>query len=195
MYEDMASPVDVLNDLDLYLSQISPEELEEEEEKGDWEPVGDACMDCRNSYSPLVSATNNGHKECLKEILETRTALGRDLASVRCESEATLAHLAARRGDRETLSMILTADRSLCEVGDIRGATPLHVCAYHGYIDCLSLLIENGSLADHRDQDGAAAAHFAAASGHLDCLKELVQEGKANPNAQTFTGETPGRRY
>ncbi len=181
----MADPVDILDDLDTYLARVSSGE----EEKTD---LGDACTECKTSPSPLVSATTSCHRECLTEMLSIRAVLGRPLASVRGESDATLAHLAARRGDRETLKILLTADQSLCTIGDVRGATPLHVCAYHGYADCLTFLLERGSQPNHRDQDGATAVHFAASSGHLGCLKELVHGGSGDPNAQTNTGETPG---
>lgn len=187
----MATPVDILEDLDSFLARVSDEEKENDEEELERPELGYACKDCRNALSPVMAATLNTHRGCLKEILE---AQGRSvsLSVYRSESGATVAHHAARRGDLETLQLLLGADQSLCKAGDVRGATPLHVCAYHGQLECLSCLLEKDAWADQKDFDGATAVHFAAASGHLDCLKELVLRGKGNPNEQTQSGETPG---
>lgn len=130
-------------------------------------------------------------RECLKEMLSAREGL--DIAAMLSENGATLAHLAVRKGDLRTLQLLLQADESLCITGDANGATPLHVCAYHGHLDCLAWLLEKGAHADHKDSNGAAAVHFAAASGHLECLKLLIERGKGNSNGQTHGGETPGK--
>ncbi len=182
----MEGPIDALEDLDTYLGEVFS--ADEEEEEG----VRGLCSECCVSPTPLVSATNSGHTECLTKMLAAQASQRLPLSSVRCENDATLSHLAARRGDREMLKLLLSAEPSLGTTGDVRGATPLHVSAYHGYTDCLAYLLENGSRANHGDQDGATAVHFAAASGHIGCLKELVKKGDGDANAQTNTGETPG---
>ena len=190
----MANPTSVLEDLDSYLARVSEEEEEEEEEdeeEGRKElNLGDACAECRANACPLMGAITSGHKGCLKEMLSVREQL--DLSTVHSENGATLAHIAARKGDLEALQMLVGAELSLCEIGDVRGATPLHVCAYHGHLDCLSCLLTKGAQPDQKDSDGATPVHFASASGHLDCLKELINRGKGNPNEQTQSGETPG---
>ena len=190
----MANPTSVLEDLDTYLARVSEEEEEDAEEgetANEEVNLGDACAECRANACPLMGAVTSGHKGCLKEMLSVRGEL--DLSTVRSENGATLAHIAARKGDLETLQMLVGAEPSLCEIGDVRGATPLHVCAYHGHLDCLSSLLTNGAQADQKDSDGATPVHFASASGHLHCLKELINRGKGNPNEQTQSGETPGR--
>ena len=181
---------EVLNDLDSFLSDIAEDEEGQEEDELSIEP-GNACAECLAGTSPLILAVTSGHSYCLREILKHSAEI--DLTSVLSENGATLAHIAARKGDLDTLKTILTAERSLCTVGDIRGATPLHVCAYHGHVDCLSCLLEAGADANLGDFDGATPVHFAAASGHMECLKELVDKGKGDPNVQTESGETPGK--
>ncbi len=183
---------EVLNDLDTFLSDVGDEEEDKDQESDEMTlDFGDACAECRAGTSPMILAVTSGHTGCLKGILE-RNLDELDLASILSENGATLAHIAARKGDLEALKAIVTADQSLCEVGDIRGATPLHVCAYHGRLDCLSCLVESGAEANLGDFDGATSVHFAAASGHLECLKKLVEKGNGDPNAQTESGETPG---
>ena len=184
---------EVLNDLDTFLSDVGDEEEEKGQESDDEITLdfGDVCAECRAGTSPMILAVTSGHTGCLKEMLE-RNLDELDLTTVLSENGATLAHIAARKGDLEALKAVVSAEQSLCEVGDIRGATPLHVCAYHGRLDCLSCLLEGGAEANLGDFDGATPVHFAAASGHLDCLKKLVKRGKGDPNAQTESGETPG---
>ena len=186
----MASAGDILNDLDSFLDRLS--EGEEEEELY----LGDACATCRINSSPLMAAIVSNHRGCLKEILRmgSLAGAGGTLLSVRSENGATLAHVAARKGDTEALELVLRADSSLCREGDIRGATPLHVCAYHGREEGLALLLDAGAETNQTDFDGATAIHFAAASGHLDSLKLLLEQGKGDVNAQTNSGETPGER-
>ena len=182
----MTNPVDVLYDLDSYLARLG-----DEEEEAIASDDLDVCIECKSASPPLVSAISNGHKECMKEILRAQE-LDMHLGDIRCESGATLAHIAARKGDSEALELLLRTDQSLLEIGDVRGATPLHVCAYHGHLDCLSRLLEIGASADQKDFDGATPLHFAAASGHLDCLKKLIRQGNGSATAQTNSGETPG---
>lgn len=198
----MANPTSVLDDLDSYLARLSEEEedddydndVEEREEERqtvkEEVDLGNACSECRATASPLMGATTSGHYGCLKEML--RMEIAADISAIRSENGATLAHIAARKGDPETLRTLVEAEPRLCKIGDVRGATPLHVCAYHGHLDCLSCLLSSGAQADQQDSDGATPVHFASASGHLGCLKELVDRGKGNPNEQTHSGETPG---
>ena len=187
---------EVLDDLDMFLSDVGADEVFEGEAISqpylDCGPLefGSACAECCTGTSPLIVAASNGHIMCLKEML--KHSLDLDLTAVVSENGATLAHIAARNGDTEALKAVITAERSLCEVGDIRGATPLHVCAYHGHLDCLSCLLDSGANASRSDFDGATPAHFASASGHLECLKKLIDVGRGDPNAQTGSGETPG---
>lgn len=183
---------EVLSDLDTFLSGVGDEEEEKGQESDEITlDFGDACAECRAGTSPMILAVTSGHTGCLKEMLE-RNLDEIDLTSILSENGATLAHIAARKGDLVALKAIVSAEQSLCEVGDIRGATPLHVCAYHGRVDCLSCLLESGAEANLGDFDGATPVHFAAASGHLECLKKLVERGNGDPNTQTESGETPG---
>ena len=184
---------EVLNELDTFLSGIGDEEEGKGQETDEITlDFGDACAECRAGTSPMILAVTSGHTECLKEMLDGNLD-ELDLTYVLSENGATLAHIAARKGDLEALKAVVTAEQSLCEVGDIRGATPLHVCAYHGHLDCLSCLLESGAEANLGDFDGATPVHFAAASGHLECLKKLVEKGNGDPNTQTESGETPGK--
>lgn len=184
----MATPGEVLDDLNFFLDQLS--EGEEDEDKEERLYVGDACHECRVNRCPAMSALLSRHGGCLKEIMQANDA--ENISAIRSGNGATLAHIAAREGDTEALKLLLKNDASLGKVGDIRGATPLHVCAYHGHEDGLVSLLDAGAEVDQPDFDGATAVHFAAASGHLESLKLLVQRGGGNVNARSTSGETPG---
>ena len=188
----MASAAElVLGDLDSFLDRLSEGEEDEEEEDGVRLLVGEACHECRVEPCPAMAALHAGHGGCLREILranDEETILG-----VRSGGgTATLAHVAARRGDTEALGVILAKASPLAREGDERGATPLHVCAYHGHDEALVSLLEAGGDADQPDSDGATPVHFAAASGHLDSLKALVERGGGKVNVRSNSGETPG---
>ena len=188
----MATPGEVLDDLDSFLDRLSEGEDEEGEEEEERSRIysGDACHECRVCKNPAMTALLGGHMGCLKEILRANDI--EKLAAIRSENGSTLAHIAARKRDVEALNLVVDNVTSLVTVGDIRGATPLHVCAYHGQEDGLLSLLDAGAEANQRDLDGATAVHFAAASGHLESLKLLVQRGRGNVNARSNSGETPG---
>ena len=189
----MATPGEVLDELDSFLDRLSEgeeERPEEEEYRGVGLYVGDACHECRVQRCPAMAAVLASHRGCLREIL---VANDEDtLSALRSGNGATLAHVVARQGDVESLNLLLGKVNSLVSVGDVRGATPLHVCAYHGHEDGLLSLLDAGAEADQPDVDGATSLHFAAASGHLECLKLLVRTGKGNVNVRSHGGETPG---
>ena len=186
----------ILDDLDSFLAHVGSDDdadlhwSDSSEEESEGEDFGDACAKCTAGFPPVLRAVTSGHTGCLKEIL--RVSGDMKLRDVLTENGATLAHVATRRGDLEALQAVVEADSFLCRTGDVHGATPLHVCAYHGRLECLSLLLAAGGDPSQRDFDGATPVHFAAASGHQSCLKALVEEGKGDPNQQTNSGETPG---
>lgn len=190
--------VSVLEDLDAFLEE---EEEEDDEVQSEYESprtslpqieLGGCCAVCQTpaNSSPAMIALSNGHTTCLQEILRAQSEL--EVCSVVDDNGATLAHIASRKGDLDSLRVILEADRSLCDIGDSKGATPLHVCAYHGHVECLRCLLSEGRSGLLRDKDGATAVHFASASGHTECLRVLLEEGGGDPNEQTNSGETPG---
>lgn len=184
---------DALQELNSYLSRLSDEDLRSLRSRrsstvSEW--LGDCCRDCRGAEHPLVYAVETNHVNCLREIMRAQPNL--DLAAVRLDSGGSLVHAAARRGSLDTLQLLADSNQSLCSVADQRGATPIHACAYYGYVECLENVLDRGCEANTRDHEGAAPIHFAAVSGHLECLKKLFASGDVDVNATTESGETPG---
>jgi len=176
--------VELLGELDHFLETVT----EEQEVQSKPVELGAACPECRATHTPLITAITAGHHHCLEEML----TVNKGLLAERAQNDATAAHIAARRGDLESLRLVLAADPGLCNVGDVRGATPLHVCAHHGSVECVECLLDSQGSAHHTDSDGATPVHFAAAAGHLHCLKVLIDKGRGDCNSQTHSGETPG---
>ena len=64
--------------------------------------------------------------------------------------------------------------------------TPLQCAAYGGYVNCMSVLIENKANTNTQDKEGMSALHWACSRGHLDAVKLLV-EFRAFPNHMEST--------
>ena len=188
---------DALQELNSFLSRMSDEELQSLRSRRSsvvselW--LGNCCKDCRTADRPVVHAVEQVHVGCLREMIQAQPNL--QLAEIRLENGATLAHAASRRGSLETLRLLSEGDQSLFSFPDQRGATPLHACAYYGHTDCLEDVLSKVNEVNTPDHEGATPIHFAAVSGHLECLKKLLttEKEKADANATTASGETAGQ--
>ena len=121
-------------------------------------------------YTPLHSATDNGHTECVKLLLAhpdiqvdaqdstDETALikacrknNTDIAKVLLMKGAdvnlknnngmTALHRAAKCGDDEQMEKLLNILSINVNVQDENGWTPLHFAAYTGHIECVNILL------------------------------------------------------
>lgn len=190
---------DALDDLDSYLARVSHDDSDTDSLDSDLNihstislrDLSDVCNKCKSVTFSITSAILLNHRKCLECLLGSLANLSN--CEVSAEDGTTPIHVAAKRGNREFLELLITKDKSLAETKDTRGATATHVLCYNGHHKCLPWILKNGGSAAHKDVDGATPAHYAAASGNLECLKELIQTGKGDPNAQTYSGETPGK--
>ena len=58
---------------------------------------------------------------------------------------------------------------------------PIAAASYHGYAECVDVLIRHGADIDVRDYDGMTPLMLACRRGHLKCAELLMKAG-ANPN-------------
>ena len=187
---------DALDDLDSYLAR---EDSDTDSVDSDLNlrstislrDLSDVCNKCKSVTFSITSAIILNHRKCLECLLGSLSNLSN--CEVSAEDGTTPVHVAAKQGNREFLELLISKDRSLAETKDARGATATHVLSYNGRHECLPWILKNGGSAAHKDVDGATPVHYAAASGKLECLKELIQTGNGDPNAQTYSGETPGK--
>ena len=113
--------------------------------------------------------------------------------------EAVKAHLdeldvfeAATLGDLDRLTALLDADPSSVAARSGDGFTPLHLAAFFGQTDAVSLLVARGSEVDARGTGWMIGTplHAAASARHLDAARFLLDAG-ADPNARQAGDFTP----
>ena len=191
---------DALDDLDSYLARVSHEDSDTDSVDSfdlnlpstiSLRDLTDVCNKCKSVTFSITSAIILNHRKCLECLLGSLSNLSN--CEVSAEDGTTPVHVAAKQGNREFLELLIAKDRSLAETKDTRGATATHVLSYNGHHECLPWILKNGGSAAHKDVDGATPVHYAAAWGKLECLKELIQTGNGDRNAQTYSGETPGK--
>jgi ankyrin len=119
-------------------------------------------------------AAQNGHTSIVTTLLdEGPTHFAVD------SHQNTALHLAAKRGNLETLAVLLTHPQltTLFQIDatEKRGMTPLHVTAQAGHADVVDLLLEHKANPDHKDKSSRIALQLAAGNGHLACVDILLQ--------------------
>jgi ankyrin repeat protein len=70
------------------------------------------------------------------------------------------------------------------------GWNPLHIAAYGGYTEIVTLLITSGANLDYKDKDGYTPLHKTVWSGRMKEATILLDSG-ANPNVKDNWGRTP----
>lgn len=58
-------------------------------------------------------------------------------------------------------------------------ASPLHLAAEKGNLDCVQLLLSRGVVVTGKDHKGQRPLHLAAMHGNLDCARALIDSGAA----------------
>ena len=98
-------------------------------------------------------------------------------------------HEAAAKGNIEAVKQHLAdgADVNLKMSSD--GSTALNHAAWHGHMEVIQLLLENGVNANAKRNDGWAPLHDAVYKGHKEIVELLIANG-ADMNAK-FDGKTP----
>ena len=100
---------------------------------------------------------------------------------------------AAKSGDAERVSALLTCDESLVEARDKDGSTPLHCAVWKGHQQVVALLLKAGAdvnAQNENDHWGTTPLHAAAHANQAAIAQLLIDYG-ANVRATDREGRTP----
>ncbi|RDD47135.1 Cortactin-binding protein 2 [Trichoplax sp. H2] len=101
-------------------------------------------------------------------------------------------HVAILRGDLNYLNALLQEGslKSLVNLSNNDGTTPLHIASATGQTECLTLLLQHGGNVNALRDDNVSPLHTAAMEGYTECARILLEFG-ANPAAVDKAGWTP----
>ena len=159
---------------------------------------GGKALKCPNKYGLLpihysVLANNSG----LVQLLLNKG----DNIDEPCHSNISKANFVPKEYRLENEDMLFTWEINSANIrpleNDIRvnttcvcDTTPLHLAARFGFVEILTVLIENGANISGRDCNGSTALHIAACHNQFAVFKKLVEQG-VDPNVKSFNGSTP----
>ncbi|PQE15343.1 Ankyrin repeat domain-containing 52 protein [Rutstroemia sp. NJR-2017a WRK4] len=132
----------------------------------------------------LQSASNNGHLEVVKLLLEN----GADLSAADNDGETPL-NAASDSGHLEVVKLLLEKGTDL-SVSDINEWTPLNSASDSGHLEVVKLLLENGADLSVSDVNGWTPLNTASDNGHLEVVK-LLLDNSANLSVANKNGWTP----
>lgn len=142
-----------------------------------------------SGLSPIHLATDLGHPQCLKIMLEVK---GVNVNARTKEKELTALHLAAEGGYVECIEILLDKGAD-ANANNHRGQTPLHLAARSQAFDCVEMLLRKGNADPNiGDFDKRTPLHAAVgkAARSYDIIEILVSWG-ADVNAKDQYGYTP----
>ncbi|KJW07182.1 ankyrin repeat family protein [Orientia tsutsugamushi str. UT144] len=104
----------------------------------------------------------------------------------------TALHKAAKRGDIQTVQLILLEQNDVHYInsGDRTNSTALHYAIRANHLEVASLLLTYGADPNAQDMHGLTPFHSAFWEGRLEFIKLLLKNG-ANPNLADNHGATP----
>ena len=153
-----------------------------------WTYPMDGEETCQRGSSCLWAASSNGHREAVKELLESGANVNE---ANTVDDGSTPLITAALQGHEGVVEQLVNAGADVDMGTTASGVTPLHIAAYNGHEGVVELLVKGGVDVDKaKTSDGATPLHLAADRGH-EGVTELLLKAGANPNAVMNDGRTP----
>ena len=103
----------------------------------------------------------------------------------------TPVHIASSQGHLSLVKYLSEELGCSLAVRDEAGDTPLHLSARNDRSDVVSYLLERGCETDVTNNSGHTPLMVACRCGKRDTVKLLLEVGKADPNCQSHTNESP----
>ena len=101
---------------------------------------------------------------------------GRRLMTVIADGQGTPLHLAAARGHKDMVSLLLKEGCPVNVTGD-NGQSAVHFAATSGKVDIIEMLVNHGLDVNLVDNKGCTPLHAAAAQGQLESVRTLLRLG------------------
>lgn len=141
-----------------------------------------------NPTRKLVDLTETMTEEDLPEIRRLLDA-GADV-NARGKNGATPLYMAAKKGFREILKLLIESRADVDGAETSNRLTPLILALQNGHEEVAGMLMSAGADPNLANRDGVTPLFMAAQQGRLESLKRLLSAG-ANVNAAARNGATP----
>ena len=128
-------------------------------------------------FTPLLAATQHGHTEVCKLLLQA----GSDLNEREPQTLSTALHFAALTGHQSIIQLLLSHKADV-NSRDRRGFTPLHNASQEDHLTSVMTLLEAGADPLLPKYDGALPIGMAAQQNHSRVVKILIEQGRCSPD-------------
>ena len=128
-------------------------------------------LTCRIRGPHVMRLARLGNNQRLEKMIRYKEAT----VNVTDRTGATAVIAAARRGQRDTLRLLLEhGAKDLLESRTDAGWTAVLEACRYGHVPCLQLLLRNGARVDHLSDSGCNGLMLACASGHGDTVHTVL---------------------
>ena len=130
-----------------------------------------------NGWTPLNSASTNGHVEVVKLFLEKGT-------DVNCLGGryGSFLNTLAFMGFTELLRLAYKQYYASQQLQDSHRRTALHLAARGGHLDAFNYLLNLGLNPAAKDRRGAGIFHYASSGGSVELLKSIISRDLIPPS-------------
>ncbi|KAG6953435.1 hypothetical protein JG687_00012403 [Phytophthora cactorum] len=138
------------------------------------------CVQCSKSREmpPMHCAAYNGHVSCLELVLQKADTETEDQGRKRTnwldKKQRTPLFYACAANRLECCALLARVRRVWLNTPDRQMDTPVHVCCFFGWHQCLQLLLDAGADPHGRNAKGFKPSHLAASP---ECLEALLAFG------------------
>lgn len=140
--------------------------------------------DCCKDVSPLKKASNLGHENAVKALIEK--GANPDIAD---QQGWTPLKSACKQGHLAVVAFLIMCKANI-DKPDQDGWTPLKIASLSGHTKIVQLLLDNNAKIDQDDNAGWTSLMSACQGGHTNIVLMLIQKG-ANINHFSSDGYTP----